>query len=179
MALQRRPATPEELDGIQHLAQSRAAAAHAVERAKIIWPANRDWRVPAIAREPRLGGDTVRLWLKRFNAEGLAGLQDRPRAGRPVTYTAQQVGEVVALSLTDPRSLDLPFACWTLDRLRAYLHEVTGLPISRAQVGKLLVAEGVRWRTQETWFGKRVDPAFAEKRGRSSPWTRPRRRLVS
>ncbi len=135
--------------------------------------------MPAIAGELRLAGDTVRLWLKRFNAGGFAGLRDRPRAGRPATYTAEQVGEVVALSLTDPRSLGLPFASWTLDRLRAYLHEVRGVPISRARIGKLLVAEGLRWRSQETWFGERVDPAFAEKRGRSSPSTRPRLRVVS
>ena len=121
--------------------------------------------MPAIARELRLGGDTVRLWLKRFNAAGLDGLKDRPRAGRPATYTPEQVGAVVAASLTDPRSLGLPFAGWTLDRLRAYLHEVKGLPIRRARIGKLPVAEGLRWRARETWFGERVDPAFAGKRG--------------
>lgn len=150
-----------------------------VERAKIIWLAHQGWRVLAIAAELRLNDDTVRLWLKRFNAAGLDGLRDRPRPGRPATYTAEQVGEVIATSLTDPRSLGLPFAAWTLDRLRAYLHEVNGLPISRARIGKLLVAEGLRWRTQETWFGERVDPAFAEKRGPSSPSTRPRLRAVS
>ena len=164
---------------VRHLAQSRTAAARAVERATIIWLASQGWRVPAIARELRLGDDTVRLWLKRFNADGLDGLQDRPRAGRPATYTAEQAGEVVALSLTDPRSLDLPFASWTLDRLTAYLHEVKRIAMSRARIGKLLVAEGLRWRTQETWFGERVDPAFAEKRGPSSRSTRPRLRVVS
>jgi transposase len=161
------------------LAQSRTAAARTVERAKIIWLASQGWRVPAIARDVRLNDDTVRLWLKRFNADGLDGLHDRPRAGRPATYTAEQAGEVVALSLTDPQSLDLPFASWTLDRLTAYLHEVKRIPMSRARIGKLLVAEGLRWRTQETWFGERVDPAFAEKRGPSSPSTRPRLRVVS
>ena len=37
---------------------------------------------------------------------------------------------------------------------------------------ELLIAEGLRWRTQETWFGERVDPEFAKKRGslkRSTP----------
>ncbi len=135
--------------------------------------------MPAIAAELRLNDDTVRLWLKRFNADGLEGLRDRPRSGRPATYTTEQVGEVVATSLTDPRSLGLPFAGWTLDRLRAYLHEARRLPISRARIGKLLVAEGLRWRTQETWFGERVDPAFAEKRGPSSRSTRRHLRGVS
>jgi transposase len=161
------------------LSQSRTAAARTVERAKIIWLASRGWRVPAIAREVRLNGDSVRLWLKRFNDDGLDGLRDRPRAGRPATYTAEQAGEVVALSLTDPRSLDLPFASWTLDRLTAYLHEVKRIPMSRARIGKLLAAEGLRWRTQETWFGERVDPDFARKRGRSKPSTAPHPRAAS
>lgn len=161
------------------MAQSRTAAARTVERARIVWLASQGWRVPAIARDVGLHAATVRLWLKRFNAAGLDGLRDRPRAGRPATYAAEQAGQVVALSLTDPRSLDLPFASWTLDRLTAYLHEVKHISMSRAQVGKLLVAEGLRWRTQETWFGARVDPAFAEKRGPSSPSTPPRLRGVS
>jgi transposase len=161
------------------LAQSRTAAARTVERAQIIWLASQGWRVPAIARDVGVNVDTVRLWLTRFNADGLGGLHDRPRAGRPATYTAKQAGDVVALALTDPQSLGLPFASWTLDRLTAYLHEVKRLPMSRARIGKLLVAEGLRWRTQETWFGERVDPAFAEKRGPSSPSTRPHLQVVS
>jgi len=28
---------------------------------------------------------TVRRWIGRFNAEGMAGLADRPRCGRPLT----------------------------------------------------------------------------------------------
>ena len=35
------------------------------------------------------------------------------------------------------------------------------------RIGEILLAEGLRWRKQETWFGERVDPEFAEKRGSS------------
>jgi transposase len=164
IALLVRSLTPNELATVRQLAQSRTAAARTVERAEIIWLAHQGWRVPAIARDVRLNEDTVRRWLKRFNAEGLDGLRDRPRAGRPATYTAEEAGAVVALALTAPKRLDLPFASWTLDRLAAYLHEVKRIPMSRARIGKLLAAEGLRWRTQETWFGERVDPACAEKR---------------
>ena len=37
---------------------------------------------------------------------------------------------------------------------------------------EILLHEGLRWRKHETWFGERVDPEFAEKRGgskRSTP----------
>jgi transposase len=117
---------------------------------------------------------TVRTWIKRFNTLGLAGLDDCPRSGRPATYTADEVAEVIALALTDPQTLALPFACWTLDRLAAYLQEVKGISIKRSRIDELLVAEGLRWRTHETWFGDRVDPAFAEKRGASRSSTRRR-----
>jgi transposase len=71
----------------------------------------------------------------------------------------------VAASLTDPQSLGLPFASWTLDRLEAYLNEVNGIGIKRSRINDLLLREGLRWRQQESWFGERVDPDFAAKRG--------------
>jgi transposase len=175
MVLRLRDLTAEELAAIRRLAASRTAPARAVERARIIWLAHRGRPTPAIARELRLCGPTVRLWIHRFNAAGLAGLRDRPRRGRPPTYATERVGRVVALALSDPDALDLPFGCWTLDRLELYLNEVEGIPIKRSRIAEVLRAEGLRWRTQETWFGERVDPAFAEKRGPSSRSTRPRR----
>jgi transposase len=84
-------------------------------------------------------------------------------AGRPATYTPEQVGEVIGASLTKPDALGLPFGSWTLDRLTAYLNE-KGVPIKRSRIDEILLAEGLRWRQQETWFGERIDPAFAEKR---------------
>jgi transposase len=77
------------------------------------------------------------------------------------------VGELVAASLTDPRALGQPFGRWTLDRLAAYLNEERGIAMKRSRIGEILQREGLRWRTQETWFGERPDSAFAAKRGRS------------
>ena len=83
----------------------------------------------------------MRLWLKRFNEAGLVGLGDLPRSGAPPTYGSEAVGEVIATSLTDPQTLGLPFACWTMDRLEAYLNEEKGIPIKRSRISDLLVAE--------------------------------------
>jgi transposase len=178
MALRLRPLTEEETETVRRLAHARTEPVRAVERARIVWLAWQGRRVPSIAAELGLAQETVRRWLKRFNATGLAGMKDEPRAGRPPTYSAAEVGEVVATSLTDPRRLGLPFASWTLDRLTAYVNEEQGIPIKRSRVGEILLAEGLRWRQQETWFGERVDPAFAEKRGPSSGSTRSRRWAV-
>ena len=133
----------------------------------------------AIATELGISALVVRRWLERFNASGVAGLADAPRSGRPVTYTAEEVGELIAASLTAPQELGLPFASWTLDRLAAYLHEHKGIALKRSRIGEILQAEGLRWRQQETWFGERPDPAFAAKRGPSSRSTPPRLRTAS
>jgi transposase len=163
----------------------------------MVWLASQGQRVALIAADVRVHGETVRHWLKRFNALGLEGLQDAPRSGRPATYSPEQVGEVIAAALTDPQRLGLPFGCWTLDRLAAYLNEEKGIPIKRSRIDELLIAEGLRWRRQETWFGERatleadqpatlpfkkkereVDPDFAQKRGSSRPSIRHLRPAV-
>jgi transposase len=170
-----RELTVEERGMIEGLARSRTEPARVVERARIILHSSQREQVPAIARVLNIGRKPVRVWIKRFNAAGLAGLRDEPRSGRPATYTAEQLGEVIAASLTNPRSLGLPFASWTLDRLEAYLNEQKGIPIKRSRIDEILIGEGLRWRTQETWFGDRVDPDFGQKRG-SSPGCIPSHR---
>jgi transposase len=193
--LQVRELTSEEQTVIERLVHSRTASIREVERARIIWLSSQRRRVAAIAEELRCDRNTVRLWLKRFNAAGLVGLLDAPRSGHPPTYSAEQVSEVLAASLTKPTELGQPFASWTLDRLEIYLNEEKGIPIKRSRIDDLLLAEGLRWRTQEGWFGERagrakapdaadperdqpVDPEFAQKRGRSSRSTRRRPRAA-
>ena len=183
--------TAEERNEIQRLAQSRTAPARLVERAQIIWHASQGERVPRLAQRLQISEPTTRTWVKRFNASGLAGLQDQPRPGRRPTYSPELVGEVLATSLTDPKALGQPFGSWTVRRLATYLNEVKGIPIKKSRIDELLLDEGLRWRTQETWFGERahleptapagterptqrMDPQFAEKRGRSSGFTPPR-----
>lgn len=160
-----RELTADEQETVEHLSRSRTAPAREVERAQIIWRSHQGESVQRIAQTLGRGEDTVRHWIKRFNAAGMGGLNDEPRAGRPATYTPVEVSEVVALSLTDPQTLNLPFASWTLDRLETYLNEVKGIGIKRSRIDDVLRNEGLRWRTQETWFGERVDPDFARKRG--------------
>ena len=174
MAIRVRAMTADEAEKIKRLARSRTEAARLVERAQIVWLSKQGKGVKAIAAELQVNPETVRDWLKRFNERGLEGLEDAPRCGRPATYTPTEVGEMVATALTNPRELSLPFASWTLDRLEAYLNEQKGIAIKRSRLDEILVDEGLRWRKQETWFGERVDPEFAEKRGPSPGSTRNR-----
>ena len=56
---------------------------------------------------------TVRRWISRFNSEGLAGLADRPRSGRPRLGGRRLTGRIAAL-LTRPGP-------WTVPQIRRYL----------------------------------------------------------
>jgi transposase len=180
MAIRVRTLTDEERRSIESLAHSRTAAARQVERAKIVWWALQGQRVPDIATRLGVHEQTARDWLKRFNLEGLTGLNDRRRPGKPPTYTCEQRSEVIATALMSPLELGQPFACWTLDRLEVYLNLERGIPIKRSRIDDLLIAEGLRWRSQESWFSEKAtldpaqapeeiprDPDFVAKRGRS------------
>src|SRR4051812_47893817 len=161
--IQLRELTDPERQELEQLAGSRTAEARLVERARIVLAAAGGRRASAIARDLGLSRPTVYTRIKRFNAQGTAALPDQPRSGRPATYPPERVAEVLAAALTDPQALGLPFASWTLDRLRAYLDEHEKIPIKRSRIDEILPAEGLRWRQQESWFGDRVDPAFAAK----------------
>jgi transposase len=194
MAIRLRPMTEEERVALERLAHSRTEPARLVERARIVWYASQGERAPQIAERLELDPRTVRTWLNRFNEHGLPALQDRPRSGRPVTYAPEVVAEVLATSLTAPKQLGQPFGCWSIRRLETYLNEERGIPIKRNRIDELLLSEGLRWRTQESWFGERavvdfveggdaeagtarpLDPEFAVKRGRSSGFTPARRK---
>ena len=178
MTLRVRGLREEEAHRLARMTGSQKLGAGLVRRAQIIQHAVDGLSAPGIAAKMGLCGATVRFWLKRFNERGLPGLEEDMRSGRPPTYTAEERSAVIAAALSRPAELGLPFASWTLDRLVAYLDE-KGIGMKRSRVSEVLLAEGLKWRQEETWFGARVDPQFARKRGCSSASTPPRPRAAS
>jgi len=165
---QLRALTAEEQRVIQTLVRSRTAPYRLVERAKIIEQAGQGRSIPQIAESMQLNEKTIRKWFKRFAEQGLAGLEDAPRSGAPSRYTVENQALILEVAATSPAKLDQPFHCWSLKRLQIYLKEKKGLTIKVSRIRQLLQAEGLRWRKQEGWFGERLDPTFAEKRGLSN-----------
>jgi transposase len=166
----------DERRELGRLARSRTREARLVQRTRIVLGLADGQRPYQVADRVGVWRAAAYEWLHRFNAEGLTGLTDHPRPGRPPTYTPEQRAEVIAAALTRPADLGLPFAGWTLDRLQAYLSERKGAAIKRTRIDEILIGEGLRWRKQETWVGQKVEPDFAAKRGRSRRSTRPRRK---
>src|SRR3954451_4150751 len=163
MTIRVRALGEEEAAELARRARSRTLGAGLVRRAQIVHHAAEGLSAPGIAARMGLCGATVRFWLQRFNERGLGGLEEDMRSGRPPTYTAEERSTVIAAALSRPADLGLPFASWTLDRLVAYLGE-KGIGMKRSRVSEVLLAEGLKWRREETWFGARVDPEFERKR---------------
>jgi transposase len=174
MTLGVRVLSEEEREALGRIARSRTVGAGQVRRAQIVLHALEGLKAPEISARMDLCGATVRHWLKRFNARGLQGLEEDVRSGRPPTYSAEQRSAVITAALTRPADLGLPFACWTLDRLVVYLSQ-QGIAMRRSRISEIFIQEGLKWRHEETWFGARVDPDFARKRGRSSSSTQRHR----
>ncbi|HXO84034.1 MAG TPA: helix-turn-helix domain-containing protein [Gemmatimonadales bacterium] len=178
MTLRLRELSDEEREEVQRIARSHTLGAGLVRRAQIVAHALRGLKAEEIATQMDLCGNTVRHWLNRFNARGLRGLEEDVRTGRPPTYSAEQRRAVITAALTRPSELGLPFASWTLDRLVSHL-SAQGLGMRRSRISEIFIQEGLKWRHDETWFGERVDPDFARKRGRSNSSIQRRRPAAS
>ena len=129
-----------------------------------------------IAREiapiVRTNDETVRSWIKRFNAEGIAGLYDEPRSGAPSKITAEYRQRLIEIVRHRPRALEQPYSLWTLRRLADYLAEETGIRVSHVRVQQLLSESGiVLSRPQHTVSSPDPDYALKKRRLKGSATT--------
>lgn len=164
-----RPASPDEAKQIRRLARSQTAPVRQVQRARLIavMLENPELSATQAGLHAGLSNAVGAKWARRFNEEGLAGLEDRPRSGRPRTHSEAVRSKLIGLVLQKPSSIGYPFALWTLERLQSAFFEREGVHLSDSTIWTWLDEEGLRWRRQESWFSEveKRDPAFAEKRG--------------
>jgi transposase len=73
-----------------------------VQRAWILLAAADGQYNAQIARDLGVHVDPVRTWRARFAADGMEGLRDRPRSGRPPVFAATVRAEVKALACSLP-----------------------------------------------------------------------------
>lgn len=98
---------------------------------------------PQIGVIVRLNEESVRRWLKRYEAEGIEGLKDDPRPGMAPLVTPEYRAQLVAAVRRRPRSLGQPFSLWTCQRLADYLAQETGIRVSDESVRRYLALEGI------------------------------------
>jgi len=93
---------PQEAETLQKLLRSRTVPAGLYQRALIIWWSSQGQTPSEIATRLEHKFDNVVKWIRRFNAEGLAGLQEKPGRGRKRRLQPTDALPVVETVLTPP-----------------------------------------------------------------------------
>jgi transposase len=137
------PLTPPQCEPLDRLYRTTKMPRLRTRAQMILLAAEQGLRVPQMARIVRESEATVLRWLKRYRAEGLEGLQDTPRPGRPAQLTEAYRAERLAAVRRRPRRLGLPFSLWTLQRLVDDLAEKTGIRVSDETVRRALKHMGI------------------------------------
>jgi len=114
----------------------------------------------------RLDEQSVRRWLKRYQAEGVEGLRDAPRPGAPAVVTQEYRAQLVSAVRRRPRSLEQPFSLWTCQRLADYLADETGIRVSDESVRRYLALEGIVLSRPQHKISS-PDPDYSVKKRRS------------
>jgi transposase len=80
----------------------------------------------------------LRKWVHRFDQEGLAGLTDRPRPGRPPKVTCALEKHLDRLIDHDPLQHGASHSQWSCQELATVLARQTGVQLSRESVRDVL-----------------------------------------
>lgn len=129
-----------------------------VRRAQMILQSSQGIKVPAIASTWDTTIQTVLKTIHRFNAEGLVGLADKPRSGRPTKATDQYVEVLKEAVQKSPRDLGYPFSSWTLERLREHVGHQTGVLLNPRYLSSLMGKHGIVYRRPKHLMAHLRDP---------------------
>ena len=176
-----RALSDEDRMTLSRLSQSRRAPAAQVARATALLAVAEGQSYTVAAKQVgRRNGDTVALWVARFNREGLAAVVPRHGGGPPVRYAAEQQRRILAETERIPDRARDGTATWLLSLLQKALRQAPdGLPrVSTYTIWRTLHAAGQSWQKSGTWcetgvVARRrkhgtvtvVDPDAAVKRG--------------
>ena len=135
----------------------------------------------------RIGGmdrQTLRDWAHRFNAEGAAGLINRPAPGKPRRLTPDQEAELERLVEAGPAAAGLEhLARWRCADLQALIAERWGVAYHTRTIGKLLdrlnfshiTSRPQHYRQDKDALEafKKTSPTGSRRSGSASPPPRP------
>lgn len=160
--------SPKQEEHLKQLCRRRSSAQQQVKRARIILAASRGTSNSEIAGSLSCDRNTVRLWRERWLAatSKLAELeleesekvvfsaietvlQDSYRSGTPVTFSSEQVVQIIALACEAPSLSGRPISHWTPRELadeavkREIVKRISEQSVARFLKGSLTEAAAV------------------------------------
>jgi transposase len=155
-----------ERKALKRWARSPARPWRQVMRARVVLLAAAGWTNRGIARKLGVAVNTASKWRKRYAQEGVGGLADRKRSGRPRVFAPAVVAYAKALACELPATKGVPLSRWSLGELRAELTSAGVVDdISTTTLWRWLEADPIKpWR-HRSWIFPR-DPEFAAKAAR-------------
>jgi transposase len=142
---------PQDRAELERLSRSRTEPVRLVERVRIILACLSGEPQALIAARLGTRPNTVSKWRIRFAKQGIAGLADAPRSGKPKTYGADLRTKLLAIIETPPPKGQ---ARW--DGLA--LAEAVGA--KKSTVYALLQKDGIHLQRSRSWCVS-TDPQFA------------------
>jgi transposase len=98
------------------------------------------------ARQAGMDRQTLRDWVVRFNVEGMDGLRDRPKSGRPVWLDDGQLAALKALVLRGPDPERDGVSTWRAQDLCRIVERRCGVRYSENGMLRLLHDLGLSWQ---------------------------------
>lgn len=150
----------EQLEQVREAMKS--PVARVAQRATGLHSLHLGYRVEEVARMHQISTASVYNHVQRFEEEGVAGVADKPKSGRPRKATPEYIALLEQTLESDPKDRGYGFAVWTQARLRHYLAQQTGITISRSRFQELLDQLGYVYRRPKRDLGQRQDPQLRE-----------------
>jgi transposase len=137
------------------------------QRAKIVLMAADATSSPSIAREVGVNRNQVDVWKHRYRAEGLNGLRDRDRSGRPAVYGPEDRLTLVKTITTRPPedgqlSPKRRKARMSMPEVARRLRDDHDIPISESQVWRICRSMKIKPWQVRSWMTSH-DPDFDAK----------------
>ena len=99
-----------------------------------------------LARAAGMDRQTLRDWVHRYNAEGVEGLRDHPRPGRPCALDEGRQAALKALILRGPKLERDGCVAWRVRDLRALVERRFGVRYGESGIRRVLHGLDLSWQ---------------------------------
>lgn len=152
---------PEDRAELERIVRSRREERRMVERAGVVLAAAEGLSAREIAERVGCSEKLAGRWRARYERDGMDGLRDLPRSGRPLTHGPEQRALLIAKACTRPLDTE------SGQRRERWTHRELGqaVGISESQAHVILSRAEIKPHRSEYWVMTDFDQPYFEERG--------------